>query len=51
MEKLGVDMEYYGGFGAMALHGSQMRGAARIAKGWAQGIKASTPAPPRRKKA
>lgn len=38
MQKLGADMDYYGGFGEVGQHGREMQGAARIALGWADGM-------------
>lgn len=47
MQKLGADMDYYGGFGEVGQHGREMQGAARIALGWADGMEAEPPpAPP-----
>lgn len=39
MEKLGADMDYYGGFGEVGKHGRELIEAAKIARGWADGIK------------
>lgn len=36
MRDLGVNMDYYGGFGVIAQHGREMVGAANIAEGWAK---------------
>jgi hypothetical protein len=33
-------MEYYGGFGPLAVHGGQLLGAAKIAASWAQELEA-----------
>ena len=38
MAELASDMEYVGGFGAIAAHGIELAGAAAIAKTWAVGI-------------
>lgn len=38
MLDVAVDMEYYGGFSEMALHGQELRGAAGIAVSWADAI-------------
>lgn len=38
MLDVAVDMEYYGGFSEMALHGQELRGAAGIAASWADAI-------------
>lgn len=38
MEKLGIKMDYYGGFGEMGKHGRELIGAAIVARGWADGI-------------
>ena len=38
MLDVAVDMEYYGGFSEMALHGQELRGAACIATSWADSI-------------
>ena len=35
MEKLGTDIDFYGGFAAWSLHCKQMVGAAAIARQWA----------------
>lgn len=35
MEKLGVEMDYYGGFAEWSKHGGEMVGAANIARKWA----------------
>ena len=39
MKKLGVKMDYYGGFGKIGEHGRELIGAATIARGWVNGIK------------
>jgi hypothetical protein len=38
MHKLGIHMDYYGGFGEIGKHGREMIGAANMAIGWANGI-------------
>ena len=38
MNMLGIDMEYYGGFGEIAEHGQELLGAAKIVRNWADGI-------------
>lgn len=35
MENLGVEMVYYGGFGAIARHGHELIGAAAVTRIWA----------------
>ena len=39
MDRLGWEMNYYGGFGEIGQHGLELMGAAKIARGWAKGIK------------
>ena len=38
MEKVAVEMEYYGGFGEIAEHGKELLNASKIARTWAAGI-------------
>ena len=39
MRRIGVQMEYYGGFGKMGQRGRELIGAARMAKGWGAAIR------------
>jgi hypothetical protein len=43
MRLIGVDMEYYGGFGPLAEHGRQLIGAAKIAESWACALQKGPP--------
>lgn len=45
MEALGADMDYFGGFGAIGVHGRELIGRAAMARGWADGIDADRGAP------
>ena len=38
MMDVGAEMEYYGGFGEMAIHGRELIGAGRIARSWVKEI-------------
>jgi hypothetical protein len=40
MERLGLEMQFYGGFGEMAQHGIEMQGAAKVARTWSRGLRA-----------
>jgi hypothetical protein len=41
MERLGTDIDYYGGLAEWSQHGREMVGAAKIARQWAEAIEAN----------
>lgn len=41
MRKLGIKMEYYGGFGETGKHGRELIGASIVVRGWTRVIKIS----------